>query len=302
MLNFAKDNASLYKSPRGYAAMMRTYDAQLARWPVPYESRSVPTRYGRTHALVSGPEDAPPLVLMHGLAANALVWKPNITVLSRRFRVYALDTIGEAGRSAPTRPSLIGPAYANWLVDTFDGLGLDQPDIMGISFGGWITLKLAIHAPDRIGRAIALCPAGFVPIKLGFVPMAIGASLFPNPATLDTLARTLCAPSVRMSDEDRELLTISMSHHRPKIVPVLPFSEWELKRIVAPVLLLVGKHECIYNAAHMVNRARRCLPDVTASIVAGAGHALNSDQPDVLHEHVLNFLTSTESVTSVSYK
>src|SRR5687767_83874 len=72
------NNVSLYKSSRGYAAMMRTYHRQLARWPVPVREMELPTRYGETHLLACGPEDAPPLVLLHGLAANALVWRPNI--------------------------------------------------------------------------------------------------------------------------------------------------------------------------------------------------------------------------------
>ena len=70
---------------------MAAYDTALALWPVPYESFDVPTRFGNTHIIASGPKGAPPLVLLHATSASATMWFPNIADLSREYRVYALD-------------------------------------------------------------------------------------------------------------------------------------------------------------------------------------------------------------------
>ena len=65
------DNSRLYRSAEGYATMMASYNAALARWSVPYECLSVPTRHGTTHLIASGDPEAPTLILLGGAGANA---------------------------------------------------------------------------------------------------------------------------------------------------------------------------------------------------------------------------------------
>lgn len=283
------NNASHYRSSHGYAAMMRTYRAQLASWPVPCRELTLPTRYGPTHALVSGPEDAPPLVLLHGLAANALVWRPNIAALSRRFRTIALDIIGDTGMSAPARPPTQGNGYCDWLCDVLDALELEQTGVIGISLGGWLALKLAIHAPERLTRMLLLCPAGLVPYRLSFVPLAIGATLFPTASIINGVARALCSPNSDLTQQDNELLELSLRYHRSKMVPLLPLPAAELASITVPAALLVGEYDCIFSAQAMVERARQTIPYLEAAVVPDAGHALNSDQPAALRDCALSF-------------
>ena len=55
---------SAFKTPEGEAAYLAAYDAAMKLWPVPYEEMDIPTRFGMTHVVVSGPKDAPPLVLL----------------------------------------------------------------------------------------------------------------------------------------------------------------------------------------------------------------------------------------------
>ena len=56
--------ASGFKTREGEARFLAAYDAEMKRWPVPYEEIDVPTRFGRTHVVVCGSKTAPPLVLL----------------------------------------------------------------------------------------------------------------------------------------------------------------------------------------------------------------------------------------------
>ncbi len=279
---------SLFRSSQGYTTLMAAYQAQLARWTVPVDSRVVPTRYGHTHLLAAGAEGSPPLLLIHGLSACALVWRPNIPTLSQTFRVYALDVIGDVGKSAPTRPPLRGSAYADWLVDVLDALSIERANVIGLSLGGWMTLKLAIHAPDRVIRIMPLCPPGLTPYRMEFVQTALRATLFRTRETIGSLARSL-SPSTGLAPEDAEMLHLTIRYHRSKRVPLRLFSDEELGRISAPTTLLVGEHEAIFNPVMMVERARQTIPSIRADVIANAGHALNCDQPAVLHERARQF-------------
>lgn len=92
---------SPFKNLEGEAEYMAAHEARMQRWPVPYEAMDITGRYGRTQLVASGPEDAPPLVLLHGALASLTMWAPNIADLSRDYRVYAIDIIGEPSKSIP---------------------------------------------------------------------------------------------------------------------------------------------------------------------------------------------------------
>jgi hypothetical protein len=55
---------SIYKSPEIKARFLELYDEKMKDWPVPYEDVFVDTQYGVVHVIVSGPEDAPPLLML----------------------------------------------------------------------------------------------------------------------------------------------------------------------------------------------------------------------------------------------
>ncbi len=73
-------------------------------WPVPCECQTVDTSHGHTFMRISGPTDAPPLVLLPGGGNHSLIWCPIIESLSESHRTYALDNIFDIGRSANTLP------------------------------------------------------------------------------------------------------------------------------------------------------------------------------------------------------
>jgi pimeloyl-ACP methyl ester carboxylesterase len=74
--------------------------AQL--WPVPFENILVPTDFGSTFVRASGPKNAPPLVLLHGITATSMMWAPNVGAWSKDYRVYAVDIINDYGLSRNT--------------------------------------------------------------------------------------------------------------------------------------------------------------------------------------------------------
>ena len=58
--------ATIYRSAAGEAEFLALYDRFLSRLDIPYESRTLETRFGTTHLLVAGSVGAQPLMLFHG--------------------------------------------------------------------------------------------------------------------------------------------------------------------------------------------------------------------------------------------
>ena len=96
----------IYKTEAGRQAVESFYRKAIDRWPVAHKQVIVPTRHGDTFVIASGPATAPPLILRHGSGSNAAVWIRDVAQWATRYRVYAVDIIGEPGLSAPSRPPL----------------------------------------------------------------------------------------------------------------------------------------------------------------------------------------------------
>jgi pimeloyl-ACP methyl ester carboxylesterase len=301
------DTRSLYKSAEGHAAVMAWYDCALQNIGVDYQSLIFDTRYGETHVIACGPQDAPPLLLVEGLGGNALLWKPQLSVFLKNFRVYAVDVIGQTGRSAPTRPPHTGPAYAEWLVDVLDALRVERTNVVGISFGGRLTLKLGAHAPHRIIKAVLLSPIGLVAMDFKLFLRLLPTGLNLNPSGGETarrLIRTLFTlPETTACREVEDLFVLFGKHYRQESISGLPMAfplpQAELRRFNVPTLLLMGQREQLFNPRRVIERAQKILPDLReADLIPDAGHILNYDQTDIVNydqtdivnDRILSFL------------
>jgi pimeloyl-ACP methyl ester carboxylesterase len=149
---------AIYKSIEGERLVLERYRAFLKRWPVPNSQVRVPTSQGETFVVISGAEDSPALLLLHGGMANSAMWMGEITAFARFFRVYCIDMIGEPGLSAPVRPALASEAHAVWLDDVLNHLAVARASIVGISLGGWLALDYATRRPQKVERVAVLCP------------------------------------------------------------------------------------------------------------------------------------------------
>jgi len=139
---------SVFKSPRGEADYLKAYEESMRLWPLPWDSLDLENRFGRTHVTVSGPDEAPPLLLLHGYGVSSTMWSPNIADLAARHRVHAVDVMGQAGKSVPLAPMSRRSDFAEWLASVLDALEIERARIVGMSYGGWVTLNFAIAAPE----------------------------------------------------------------------------------------------------------------------------------------------------------
>jgi pimeloyl-ACP methyl ester carboxylesterase len=280
-------NTSLYKSPAGEKAVMALYDRVLAQWAMPYETMTLPTRHGDTFVIACGNKDALPLILLHGAGTNSAIWAQDAAEYGKYYRVYAVDLLGEAGRSSPNRPAWDSPAYAEWLEDVLDALHIEKVSLLGISQGGWTVLKFAVYQPERIARLVLMCPGGVVPDKASFLLWAIGLS-FLGKWGMKKLVRMLYGRQPVPAGVE-EVVTLMLSHFKGRIGTLPIFTDEELRRLTMPVLLLGGDEDVLRDLAKIAARLHQLIPHTETTIIPGAGHVL----PD-LTARVLAFLLASE--------
>jgi len=102
------------------------------------------------------PGGAPPVVLMHGLSANAHIFNGLIQAgLSPAFRVLAVDLRGRGQSGKPDRGYSMAEHAAD-IIGMLDHLQLEQVIMGGHSFGALAGVYLASHYPERVQKVLIM--------------------------------------------------------------------------------------------------------------------------------------------------
>jgi pimeloyl-ACP methyl ester carboxylesterase len=290
---------SAFKNSQGEALYMAAYEAGLRLWTIPYEEKDIPSRFGSTHLVACGPQEAPPLVLLHSALANLTGWAYNVADLSRDYRVYALDVMGQPGKSIPDQPICRREDFVEWLTTILNALKIDRTHLAGISYGGWLTLNYAIGMPERLNKVVLLSPAGsFLPIVPQFYAWGMLLLLPPQRFWMSkfvgwaTYRENLQEPNTRkMFDCLVEQMYLGLRYFKMQAnVSPNAYQDDELREVKNPVLLLIGQQEVIYDPAASVERARRLMPTVQAELIAEASHDMVFSRAKIVNQRILDFL------------
>jgi pimeloyl-ACP methyl ester carboxylesterase len=290
-----------FRSAKAKEQYLKYYDMRAQKWPVVSECRMVKTSYGQTFVRISGPADSPPLVLLPSAGATSLFWIPNIKLLSESYNVYAVDNIYDFGRSVYTRTFKNSDDLINWLDELFMALELgNNVNLMGLSYGGWLTSQYALHFPGRLHKIVLLAPAATIfplPGEWAWrgILSAIPHRYFIKKMMVDWAFEDL----VQKDDEvskillkeiiDDAIMGLKCFKFKMPIHPTV-LDDKELQSIRISTLFLVGENEKLYHAQKAVRRLNKVAPQIETEIIPNAGHDLTIVQAEMVNKKVLEFL------------
>lgn len=288
-----------FRSEAAKKEYLALYEMRVKKWPVDSQTRFVDTAYGQTYVRMSGPVSAPPLVLLHGAGGDSLQWIPNIGGLSRRYRVYAVDNIYDYSRSIYTQIIKDPDDYVKWLDELFSALGLgNHINLMGLSYGGWLTSQYALRFPDRLAKIVLVAPAGTVlPIRVEWILRAVLCFLPHRYFTksflfwlLEDLAKKDEDSRIKLEEEVDAVIVRMRCYKTIRLIRPTVLDDAELRSIKAPTLYLVGEHEKIYSASKAIRRLHKVAPQIKTEVIPDAGHDVTFVQAEMVNKKVLEFL------------
>ncbi|MFT4413813.1 alpha/beta fold hydrolase [Fredinandcohnia humi] len=287
-------NEQVFKSDEAMKIYMDAYAMSLELWNVDYESIYVETSFGSTHVLLAGPKTGRPLVLLHGFGFSSTMWYPNIESLSKEYRVYAIDVIGEFNRSKGNKSFSTRHDYSVWLSEVLDELKVSKAILMGHSNGGWHALNYASSNNDRVDGLVLLAPAAsFTSFSLQFPFRLILANIVRTKGIIiNFFARWFVSKGNFVEDRLFEQFYLGLIHFgwKYKIIRPSVFKKEDLQNIDCPVLFVVGDKEVIYNHLTAIKKAKQYLPQVETVIIENAGHAISIERSEKVNNIIINFL------------
>jgi pimeloyl-ACP methyl ester carboxylesterase len=282
---------SIYHSATSRESLFALYDRMLDNWPVPLRVAHVQTSFGLTHVLCCGPQAAPPLVLLHPGRSNSVLWMRNVEQLSRHYRVYAVDIIGDAGKSEPDAALPFG-FDRPWLLQVLDSLFVDRVDLVAISGASRLAINVASYVPNRIRRLVLVSASlDGLAANAQMRSRALRARLIPSDANLKSLF-TLLAPTLDSGDVMLDYQHSVYRSAREPRYPVYQAGRFEASPPFAPILLLLGEREAAFDPVAAANVGRRIFPNVTVDFLPEVGHLMHIERPDLVDSRITTYLSS----------
>lgn len=257
--------------------------------------------FGKVHYIDEG--SGPCLILLHGIGASIYTWRYLIPLLSKKYRVIALDLPGFGLSDKRTDLKYDLDAQTERVIEVTRRLKIKTFSIIGSSMGGLIGLWLALRFPQNVGKVLGLSPA-------------LSPALFPfNPAPLQVLSnwsarnlneawirRILSRVIVSYADVETEDLQAYLRPYQqqPDAVRVFlmalatvrdPRIPHHLSDLQKPVLLLHGELDKII-PLKVSTQALSELPTARLEVLKNAGHHLHEDNPEWVFERADEFFRS----------
>ena len=243
--------------------------------------------------------EGPLAIFLHGIGGNRTNWSDQLPVFSHDFHAAAWDGRGY-GDSDDYEGALDFGDFAADLLRVLDWFNAPRAHLIGLSMGGVIALDFAARFTDRVAT-LTLCDSlpGFTHlseaqraefIRLRQEPLLAGK----EPSDIaPAVARSLLGKNPRAGAYERLVASLSALHKQSYLKTIAGSvgypRRFELEKITAPAHIVVGDEDTLTPPALSREMARR-ISGARLTIIEGAGHLSNIEQPDAFNRAVLDFL------------
>lgn len=282
----------LYQSNEFKEKLWQIYDSKLEKWPVPYETRIIETDCGTVHIIVCGPEEAPPVLLLHAASMSSWSWLYNMKVLVHDYRTYAIDFIGEPGKCILTDLNKIpmdDKSLNEFYMHIIRELGItDNYNIVGASFGGYIAVNHAIHSPERVKKIVLLGPMGLTPATSSTNTKLMLYMLFPLKAFQDKMMYWALGDDPGVLEETEEWFRLVLNGVSRKGAPPVTFTSEQLNEVKASILLILGDKDQLVGDPELVKPLAMKVPQIEIKVLSSA-HLIGLEKSDKVNTFVKEF-------------
>ncbi len=244
----------------------------------------------------------PPLLLIMGLGYSHEMWHRTTPLVSKHFRTILLDNRGVGKSDVPPGPYPIATMAAD-AAAVLDAAGVASADIYGISMGGMIAQEFALQYPRRVEKLILGCTAAGGPKAVRAEPEVNQVLMARGTMTVEEGVEAAVpyiydthTPRARI-DEDLAIRRLTFPKPEAYAAQLQGILAWEsysrLGQIKNPTLVIHGETDRLVPPGN----GRLIAEAISGSklvMIPRASHIYPTDQPEVSHKAVLDFLLSTK--------
>jgi pimeloyl-ACP methyl ester carboxylesterase len=242
------------------------------------------------------------LLLIHGLGGSSFSWRAVLPKLSKKYRVIAPDLPGH-GQSDKPRGDYSPAAFAAWLRDLLDTLGIPKVTVVGHSLGGGLAMQFAHQHRDYCQRLVLLSSGGLgseVSLLLRMLSLPGAEFVLPLLASrpridADNVAAFTEPSTVRESLSSRRYRQAFLRTLRTVVdrrgQKVCALDQLHALADLAAQIIF-GERDRVIPAAHAY-AAHNALPGSRLYVIPDVGHNPQVQCPDAMADLVDSFVSGT---------
>jgi len=241
------------------------------------------------HSEITGPADAPVLVMGGSLGTSLEMWDGQLA-LAERFRLVRHDHRGHGRSPVPPGPYDIED-LARDVLALLDALEIERASYCGLSIGGMVGMWLGANAPERIERLVLLCTSAHLPPASAWHERAAAVR---EAGTVEAVADAVverwltpgfAAEHPELRAELRAMLVATDPEGYAASCGAIARMDLraELARISAPTLVISGADDPATPPEHQALIARS-IAGARLATVAPAAHLAAVERPEAVNE------------------
>ncbi|GAB2838027.1 alpha/beta fold hydrolase [Lentzea nigeriaca] len=254
---------------------------------------TVTTGDGQLVSYVDHGGNGPAVVLLHSFLMDVTMWAPQVEVFGKDYRLIAIDERGHG--ATPANGPFDYWDVARDALAVLDALDVGTAAVIGTSQGGFIALRMALLAPERV-TALAVLGTSAEPedeqIAAAYDQLT-EVWIAQGPETVLESTAKIC-----LGDHDASEWTPKWSAVEPDrlrlIAKALVSRDGVLERageITVPVLVLHGTADLAYPVAK-AEALVAALPKAELVTVDGGAHFLSLTHAADVNPHLERFLSA----------
>ncbi|WP_329386621.1 bifunctional 3-oxoadipate enol-lactonase/4-carboxymuconolactone decarboxylase PcaDC [Streptomyces sp. NBC_01716] len=249
------------------------------------------------HSRLDGPADGAPLILGPSLGTSMRVWEPQLAALARDHRVLRWDLPGHGGSVPASAPAVSVAALAEQVVRLADEQGWERFAYAGISLGGAVGLRLAVHHPDRLVSLAVLCSSAYFGAPDSWRDRAATVLARGTESLVASRPGVWFAPGFEDTPPGSALVDdLRTADDKSYAACCLAVAEHDLRdelaAVTVPTLVVAGRDDPAAPPSHARTIADG-IPGASLTEIAGAAHLANAERPAPVLAALLNHLEAT---------
>lgn len=246
-----------------------------------------------------------PVILIHGIPTNSLMWRNIIPQLAKTHRVIAPDLLNYGESAKPENADVSINAQSHMLAKFMDSIGERNADIVGHDIGGGIAQLLAVNYPEKVSKLVlmdSICfdswpipefeplqePGAesemslddFLDMMRGFLPKGVNDKSVMTEELIDQYLKPWSSETGKKAFF-RNLRRLNKEY-------TLAVSD-QLKQLPHKTLVLWGEKDPFQKPEYAPKLAAE-IPNSDLIWVADAGHWLIDEKPTEVGENLIRFL------------
>ena len=246
-----------------------------------------------------------PVILIHGIPTNSLMWRAIIPLLAKAHRVIAPDLLNYGQSTKPTNADVSINAQSRMIVKFMDALGIRRADVVAHDIGGGVAQLIAVNYPEKVRKLVlidsvcfdswpipefeplqqpgadnAMSLSEFVAMMRAFMPNGV----YNKSAMTDDVIDLYLAP---WSTEDgKQAFFRNLRRLNKEYTQSIADG---LKKIPHQTLVMWGDKDPFQKPEYAPKLAE-AIPNAELVWIKDAGHWLIDEKPDEIGEHIDQFL------------